>query len=204
MSDMANHITGDVIISSILIHPTSPSFSTLLLAHHHEQRNTYPAALNKDRHSRSGLASPTERDRKHGAGAHNWGAFSQEGEYEAMARRDADEEQEGGADENLADQVAELPSGSKVTGANTGGQSVEAVSPTSSMASFDSSTSAQNNEASVPKDIKQAPGMGGRRLSNVSDEEMAKARNYREGVRAQGGMFLHLMRGISCGTGPRC
>lgn len=89
--------------------------------------------------------------------------------------------------ENDKDDVPDLHNADKVTGANAGGNSFEAVSPTASMASFDSSHSAQNTEGSVPKDIKQAPGMGGRRMSNVSDEERDKARSYREGVRAQGG-----------------
>lgn len=149
----------------------------------YKQRNQSPAALLKDKHSRSGLASPTERDRKNGAGAHNWGSFSQEGDYEAQARVDA---------ENDKDDVPDLHNADKVTGANAGGNSFEAVSPTASMASFDSSHSAQNTEGSVPKDIKQAPGMGGRRMSNVSDEERDKARSYREGVRAQGGTSAFL------------
>jgi hypothetical protein len=134
------------------------------------------------------MASPTERDRKHGAGAHNWGSFSQEGEYEAQARRDADDEVEYGADEDDKDQVTDLRK-VDAAGANTGGKSFEAVSPTDSMASFDSSTSNQNNEGSVPKDIKHAPGMGGRRSSNVSVEERNKARDYRDGVKGQGGTF---------------
>ena len=98
--------------------------------------------------------------------------------------------------ENDKDEVTELRNnGVKIAGANAGGKTFEAVSPTDSMASIDSASSAsasgQNNEGSVPKDIKHAPGMGGRRLSNVSDEERDKARMYREGVRAQGGTSLH-------------
>lgn len=150
-----------------------------------KQRNQNPAALLKDRHSRTDRAK-TELNHKDGGGAHNWGSLSREEQYELEARADADKEREVGVfdmeNENEDEQVAPLPqrkaSGGDVGASAGNGAAFEAVSPTDSMSSIDSAGS-----GSAPKDLKAV----GRRLSNVSDEERDKARQYREGVRASGG-----------------
>lgn len=102
------------------------------------------------------------------------------------ARLDADKELEQGVfdmeGDNDNDKVAPLPA-RKNSGPEQveGNAAFEAVSPSDSMSSFDSNGSAP----APPKDLKAV----GRRLSNVSDEERDKARQYREGVRATGGEF---------------
>jgi hypothetical protein len=148
----------------------------------HKQRNQNPAALLKDRHSRTDRAK-TELNHKDGGGAHNWGSLSREEQYESEARADADKERDEGVFdmENENEQVAPLPqrkaSGDVDANGNANsGAAFEAVSPTDSMSSLDSA-------ASAPKGLQAV----GRRLSNVSDEERDKARQYREGVRASGG-----------------
>lgn len=162
------------------------------------ERNQHPAALLKDRHSRSGLIHQSELARKNGAGAHNWGSYSQENDLEAAARRDADAEAEAdeggnagagdGADvEGVFDMEGDeglgplpVPKGPKgmevangVDGEAGKGKQDDAIStsPTESMSSLDSVG---------------GQGQKGRRMSNVSDEERERARAYREGVMHKG------------------
>jgi len=54
-----------------------------------------------------------------------------------------------------------------------------AISPSESMSSTDSDVGAGQ--------VGVKPGVGGRRMSNVSDEERERARVYREGVMNKGG-----------------
>ena len=153
------------------------------------QRNLFPAAVQKDKHSRSGLVK-SESQRKQGAGAHNWGSFSQEGEYENMANTDAaDERAIFEMEQENADGVPALikkstksvsdplMNGNGHGHANTDveGNKDIAHSPSDSMSSLDS---ASHNG--------KGPGAGQRRMSNVSDEERDRARVYREGVMNKG------------------
>ena len=143
----------------------------------------------KDRHSRSGLANKSEVLRKNGAGAHNWGSYQQEGDYELEADRDVRLETDADAmngdidavdlDEQAAyedrhdDTVGPLPN--IATGAKDDAENKDlmkdavAASPSDSMSSFDSLEAAK-------------PIKNGRRMSNVSEEERERARVYREGV----------------------
>jgi hypothetical protein len=52
------------------------------------ERNTSPAAIMRDRHSRTGL-NKSEFERKGGAGAHNWGSINDEERAEHDGRLDA-------------------------------------------------------------------------------------------------------------------
>jgi len=144
------------------------------------ERNQYPAALLKDRHSRSGLATEKEVQRKKGAGAHNWGAFSEENDMEAAANRDAFAEAEADGMFDMEDGVAPLPDAPGMpdgvaaalktdTTPYKTSDDVISTSPTESMSSLES----------------LAPTKG-RRMSNVSDEERERARLYREGIMHKG------------------
>lgn len=182
--------------SSILLSSTPYSILSLLLAPHARsfhptpyaltsQRNQYPAAVLKDRHSRTGL-DKTQWDHKNGDGAHNWGSTARKGEDEATGRMDGEAEAEAALDEMPSSDVFDLdeeindPVGAMpVTDAGNDfkpmdlrkrgsieGQSNIATSPTDSMGSMDNG---------------DRPGMG-RRMSAVSDEEREQMRLYREGV----------------------
>ena len=147
------------------------------------QRNLFPAAVQKDKHSRSGLVK-SETQRKQGAGAHNWGSFHQEGEYESMANTDAaDERAMFEMEQERQDGVPALkkPAGTDplLNGNGHASTDVEgnkdiAHSPSDSMSSLDSAGAAA-----------KGPGMQ-RRMSNVSDEERERASIYREGVMKKG------------------
>lgn len=150
-----------------------------------QQRNQYPAAVLKDRHSRTGL-DKTQWNHKNGDGAHNWGSTARKGDDEASGRLDGEAEAEAALDElpssdvfdldeEINDPVGAMPvtdSGNDFKPMDLGkrgsiqGQSNIATSPTDSMSSLDSA---------------DRPGMG-RRMSAVSDEEREKMRLYREGV----------------------
>lgn len=140
--------------------------------------------MQKDKHSRSGLVK-SETQRKQGAGAHNWGSFHQEGEYESMASTDA-------ADERAIFEMEQerqdgVPALKKPAGGasdpllnGNGHNDVEgnkdiAHSPSDSMSSLDSAGAGAG----------KGPGMQ-RRMSNVSDEERERASLYREGVMKKG------------------
>jgi len=143
------------------------------------QRNPFPAAVQKDKHSRSGLVK-SESLRKQGAGAHNWGSFKEDGAYRIQADDDAANEQEIFAMEERDDNVAPLTgrkqSHDPILDASAANGDVEgskgiAHSPSDSMSSIDSVNSNKG---------------GQRRMSNVSDEERERARVYREGVMGRG------------------
>ncbi|GMK54666.1 hypothetical protein CspeluHIS016_0112520 [Cutaneotrichosporon spelunceum] len=53
------------------------------------ERNTSPAAIMRDRHSRTGLTK-SEFERKGGAGAHNWGSLNDEERAEYDGKLDAE------------------------------------------------------------------------------------------------------------------
>ncbi|WWD22850.1 hypothetical protein CI109_107344 [Kwoniella shandongensis] len=156
------------------------------------ERNQYPAALLKDRHSRSGLTK-TELAHKGGDGAHNWGSLKREGEAEAGGRLDAenDTNTQDQDNENDEDYVAPLINPKLRQQSNTedatnvvNPNDALAQSPTESMSSLDS---VDSNPAK--------PAFGGRRLSNVSDEERERARLYREGALNKNGIDLaHIAR----------
>ncbi|WVQ85188.1 hypothetical protein IAT38_007353 [Cryptococcus sp. DSM 104549] len=142
------------------------------------ERNQYPAALLRDRHSRSGLTK-TELAHKGGDGAHNWGSLRGEGEAEAGGRLDAAADlsaQPGPADEEL-DELLDEPVGADLANGTDAGNDFKASttglgqSPTDSISSLGSAVS----DAGAAK-----PAFGGRRLSAVTDEEREKARLYRE------------------------
>ncbi|WVQ93965.1 hypothetical protein IAU59_001043 [Kwoniella sp. CBS 9459] len=161
------------------------------------ERNQYPAALMKDKHSRS----KPETSHKGGEGVHNWGSLRRKGEDEASGFADAQVDLDGQsqaqarADDNEMfdldeDRLESLPiskpsdAGNDIRG--TASADVEgniARSPTDSMSSIDSASEGGK------------PSMGGRRMSNVSDEERDRARVYREGALHKGGIDLaHIAR----------
>ncbi|ORX35003.1 hypothetical protein BD324DRAFT_111993 [Kockovaella imperatae] len=167
---------------------------------HCAQRNQSTLALLKDRHSRSGLASKSETMRKNGAGAHNWGSYQQEGEYELEADQDvrletdADALANGHEEDDLQalelddgaqgafmdrhdDTLGPLPSDNN-NNANKqnhqeGGENKDLMKEAIAASPSDSMSSFDSFEA-----VKRP----GRRLSNVSDQERERARVYREGV----------------------
>ena len=127
------------------------------------QRNQAPAALLKDRHSRSGLPLKAELARKNGAGAHNWGSFKEEGDLEQQAFNDADAE--------VFDMDAPVGAEPIIPTAKHAEADTIATSPSESMSS--------TSDAGVGE-VK--PVQLNRRMSNVSEEERERARVYREGV----------------------
>jgi hypothetical protein len=158
---------------SILPHPLDITHQA------HSQRNPFPAAVQKDKHSRSGLVK-SESLRKQGAGPHNWGSFKEDGAYRIQADDDAANEQEIFAmeerDDNVAPLTARKQSHDPILDTSAGNGDVEgnkgiAHSPSDSMSSIDSVNSNKG---------------GQRRMSNVSDEERERARVYREGVMGRG------------------
>ena len=159
------------------------------------QRNPFPAAVQKDKHSRSGLVK-SESLRKQGAGAHNWGSFKEDGAYRIQADDDAANEQEIFAMEERDDNVAPLTGrkqshdpilDTSATNGDVEGNKGIAHSPSDSMSSIDSVNSNKG---------------GQRRMSNVSDEERERARVYREGVMGRGRksarVFVRNIADISC------
>lgn len=162
------------------------------------ERNQYPAALLKDRKSRSGMNQPSEVQRKNGAGAHNWGSFKQEGEMELAADADAQLEGEDIFDME-SDNVSPLRN-NKAKRDDNGDQELDGLadtkdlkdvistSPSDSMSSLDSADGQGKNH-------RGHPGAPQRRMSNVSDEERERARVYREGALGKGGIDLaHIAR----------
>ncbi|CAK9786468.1 hypothetical protein CC85DRAFT_287048 [Cutaneotrichosporon oleaginosum] len=75
------------------------------------ERNTSPAAIMRDRHSRTGLTK-SEFERKGGAGAHNWGSLNDEERAEHEGRLDAELETamfDDGSAPADGDKVEDLP-----------------------------------------------------------------------------------------------
>ncbi|WVF66345.1 hypothetical protein IAT40_001085 [Kwoniella sp. CBS 6097] len=165
------------------------------------ERNQYPAALMKDKHSRS----KPETSHKGGEGVHNWGSLRRKGEDEASGFADAQVDLDGQAQARAKDESNEMfdldedrlgslpitkPSdaGNDIRGTGPASADVEgniARSPTDSMSSIDSASEGGSGK----------PSMGGRRMSNVSDEERDRARVYREGALHKGGVDLaHIAR----------
>jgi len=148
------------------------------------ERNQYPAALLKDRHSRSGLTK-AETDRKHGAGAGNWGSHAQEGEFE----RQADDDATGmfDMDDNDNDEVMPLKTPQQTKRKDSAADDEEGQVINKDMMKEAVATSpADSVHSSSSQNDGKRPGQG-RRMSNVSDEERERARVYREGVMAGGG-----------------
>ncbi|WWD06088.1 hypothetical protein V865_004173 [Kwoniella europaea PYCC6329] len=134
------------------------------------ERAQNPAAISKDRHSRSGLTK-TELSHKGGDGAHNWGSWKTKGQDEISGMEDANgeifqldeargENQAKGRNEgNENDGIGELRG-------NTVNNDVEgniARSPAESTGSLD------------------RPNQGQRRMSSYSEEEKKEALQYRGG-----------------------
>jgi len=181
------------------------------------ERNQNPAALLKDRHSRSGL-NKNELQRKQGAGAHNWGSFRQEGQYESQADNDIEDEREIFDMEGDGDIVTPMLNvNKKVEGDVDGG--VDPVNDVNDVVADRMATANGNDVEGGIKDLAHSPsesmsslesaeaqnkmndggGIAGRqpmrRMSNVSDEERERARVYREGVMNKGGVDLaHIAR----------
>ncbi|ORY26510.1 hypothetical protein BCR39DRAFT_541053 [Naematelia encephala] len=158
------------------------------------ERNQYPAALVKDKHSRSGLDNQL---RKNGAGAHNWGSYRERGQHEISGDHDADVDLSNANFEDgpvtgqkvgdgEIDDLAPLP---KING-NGDGQIVHNVdlakevistSPTDSMSSIDS------------------PGVV-RRMSGVSEEERKEAGVFRKRALSKGDVNLNDIARTSYGV----
>ncbi|OCF33115.1 hypothetical protein I316_05160 [Kwoniella heveanensis BCC8398] len=156
----------------------------------------------KDKHSRS----KPETSHKGGEGVHGWGSLRRKGEDEASGFADAQVDLDGQAEARAEDEMFDLdedrlgslPNPAKLSDAgndirgtgptNGAANDVEgniARSPTDSMSSIDSASEGSGGK----------PAMGGRRMSNVSDEERDRARVYREGALHKGGIDLaHIAR----------
>lgn len=158
----------------------------------------------KDRHSRSGLLK-SELERKRGAGAHNWGSFAQEGQYESLADADAQrdigdldasdlvnnegDEAEINADAD-ADVLADLPSDQGGIGGTADETGINPDVPKdftreTARAIVDASGVTRSPTDSTSS-LDSARG-GQRRKSSVSEEEREKARLYREHAMHKGG-----------------
>ena len=108
----------------------------------------------------------TEALKKNGAGAHNWGSFQQEPEFELEGDLDAQRALDDNvANENLADEAKD------------------------DLSDIQTSPSSSNSSLETAAVLGGAVNIPGRRLSNVSDEEREKARVYREGVIKRGGEY---------------
>jgi hypothetical protein len=158
----------------------------------------------KDRHSRSGLLK-SELERKRGAGAHNWGSFAQEGQYESLADADAQrdigdldasdlvnnegDEAELNADAD-ADVLADLPSDQGGIGGTADETGINPDVPKDFTRETARAIVDANGVARSPTDstssLDSARG-GQRRKSSVSEEEREKARLYRERAMHKGG-----------------
>lgn len=135
------------------------------------------------------MNNTSEMQRKNGAGAHNWGSYSEEGEHEAAAVLDVradhdddmfdmDESETAGGKVIKPKQEDDLGDTAKMDGSNLPPREVIATSPTDSMSSVDSAKS------------------GGRRMSNVTDEERDRARVYREGYKHNGRECFRFRLGV--------
>lgn len=145
--------------------------------------------MQKDRHSRSGLVK-SELQRKQGAGAHNWGSFQQEGEYESMANTDAaDERAIFEMEQERADGVPALANHNKGNNKDAVDPLLNGNGPTDVEGNKDIAHSPSDSMSSLESAGGKGPGMGLRRMSNVSDEERERARVYREGVMNKGREF---------------
>lgn len=171
------------------------------------ERNQYPAALLKDRHSRSGLVHQTEVARKNGAGAHNWGSYTEESDLEAAARRDADAEVEADGGEPRA--VAQAPQAMfEMEGEESLGPlpvpkavlEITRVNGYADKGNHDDAISTSPSESMSSLDSVGGHGLGQvqkeRRMSNVSDAERESAKVYREGVTRNGQLvdLAHIAR----------
>lgn len=144
------------------------------LHNHLSQRNNYPAAQSKDRHSRTGLTK-SEFERKGGAGPHNWGSFTEE---ENLAYQ-------GGVDAQLETAMFD--------------DSTDVAKP-SAEATADADEEADNVSTSPANSMSSLGGPGQRRMSQVSDEERANALRYREGGVQQKGIDLASIARTSYGV----
>lgn len=170
-----------ILSTALIASPTLPTVH-LIPRTSAPQRNQNPAALLRDRHSRSGLLKNTEQLRKNGAGAHNWGSFRQEGEHEQEAGADALFDMEDTENRDPASRPPSLVQDAEVGSENKEVLGDPATSPSESMSSLDSGEAQVNGNGGGNK-----VGMGPRRMSNVSEEERERARVYREGVMNKGG-----------------
>ncbi|KAL7420359.1 hypothetical protein Q5752_005329 [Cryptotrichosporon argae] len=156
------------------------------------ERSQAPAALLKDRHSRTGLTK-TEQGHKHGAGVHNWGSFTEEGRLESQGASDAamdnlfddgadNEADDSNVDEGEADDdndsVGELGRGLGVTQRVAAGEADMMAAPKDAKASPADDAS---DAAHSPTDARPVPG---RRMSSFTPEEWEQAKLFRErGIR---------------------
>ncbi|WRT63413.1 uncharacterized protein IL334_000318 [Kwoniella shivajii] len=148
------------------------------------ERNQNPAALLKDRHSRSGLTK-SESSHKGGDGAHNWGSLRRKGDDEISGALDANDEERDEFSMPIGTKIVS-PQPSSVDIEGTGNDDI-ARSPTNSTSSIDSNTNNNSN------DNGNKPVMG-RRMSNVSDEERKEAREFRGGWSKNGVDLAHIAR----------
>lgn len=152
----------------------------------------------KDRRSRSGLTNQSETQRKNGAGAHNWGSYEQEGELEAAATRDAEQEQD-----DVFDMEGDLQTNQNANDNENGHEGGYKVGPLGRLPKAADGEALEGQGGNVERDViatspsdsmssidSVAGGKGGRRMSNVSDEERERARLYRENVKHKGGKLV--------------
>ncbi|KAL1409651.1 hypothetical protein Q8F55_003647 [Vanrija albida] len=137
------------------------------------ERNNYPAAVLKDRHSRAGL-NKSEMERKGGAGVHNWGSFAEEENLEYQGDMDARLETAMFEDDDVTKDAAE---------------------ETQSADTEDSAELAELGSTNA-----RPIATGQRRLSQVTDEEREAALRYREGGLKQNGVDLASIARTSYGV----
>ncbi|ODN75496.1 hypothetical protein L202_06626 [Cryptococcus amylolentus CBS 6039] len=150
------------------------------------ERDTYPAAVQKDKHSRSGLTK-TELAHKSGAGRHNWGSLRTKGDDESFGRQDGDLEV---LDEPIPDEATDIfdfesegddfPVGRNLT--SDAGNDFKGLNIQQRDAKFESQGVATSpTESTGSFDSVDRPDLG-RRGSSVTDQERERARHFREGV----------------------
>ncbi|WVW81460.1 hypothetical protein I302_103454 [Kwoniella bestiolae CBS 10118] len=147
------------------------------------ERAQNPAAISKDRHSRSGLTK-TELSHKGGDGAHNWGSWKTKGQDEISGREDAngeifqldeDQAKNGNRNGNKAEENDNDVIGNLRGNGNNDVEGNIARSPAESTGSLDRPTQ-------------------GRRMSSYSEEEKKEALQYRGGWHKAGVDLAHIAR----------
>ncbi|ODN83776.1 hypothetical protein L198_07672 [Cryptococcus wingfieldii CBS 7118] len=172
--------------TTLYSHAPQPPWIALSPGQPLSPRDTYPAAVQKDKHSRSGLTK-TELAHKSGAGRHNWGSLRTKGDDESTGRQDGDLEV---LDEPIPDEATdifvfesegdEFPVGRNL--ASDAGNDFKGLNIQQRDAKFESQGVATSpTESTGSLDSVDRPDLG-RRGSSVTDQEREKARHFREGV----------------------
>nr|ODN88965.1 hypothetical protein L203_02371 [Cryptococcus depauperatus CBS 7841] len=158
-------------------------------------RAHYPAAVLKDRRSRSGLTK-TEWNHKNGDGAHNWGSLRSKGDDELTGNIDAQNEAEVAVDEAPANDMFDFDEELvESAGPDLPADAGNDFKPTAPFAHGDiegqARVTASPTESTSSFPYEEGRPETGRRMSAVTDEERDRARMFREkGQYKKGGVDL--------------